>query len=118
MPQPSEHSTPGTQLKVNADIKKDMAAEISAVIDENKNDTMDFISSWDLQERFSHILEAGRANLLDGFAISRRFSTEYINGSLRLFPMHWNMDIGLERYRATVSDHLPFVANFRLDDLD
>jgi len=79
------------------------------------DDLMDFVSSWDLQERFSHILEAGRANLLDGFAISRTFSTEYIRGSLQLFPMHWSMDIGRERFRETVSDHLPFVASFRID---
>ena len=75
---------------------------------------MDFLSSWDLQERFSHILQAGRANLLDGFAISRRYSTEYIRGSLRLFPMHWTLDMGRERFRSDVSDHLPFVADFRI----
>jgi len=79
------------------------------------DDLMDFLSSWDLQARFSHILEAGRANLLDGFAISRTYSTEYIRGSLRLFPMHWAMDIGRERYRTSVSDHLPFVATFRIN---
>lgn len=79
------------------------------------DDLMNFISSWDLQSRFSHILEAGRANLLDGFAISRTYSTEYIRGSLRLFPMHWSMDMGRERFRETVSDHLPFVASFRID---
>ena len=78
-------------------------------------DLMDFLSSWDLQDRYSHILEAGRANLLDGFAISRTYSTEYIRGSLRLFPMHWAMDIGQERFKDTVSDHLPFVASFRID---
>jgi endonuclease/exonuclease/phosphatase family metal-dependent hydrolase len=78
------------------------------------DDVMDFVSSWDLQERFSHILEKGRANLLDGFAISRRFSTRYIRGSLRLFPMHWTMNLGREAYRTQVSDHLPFVASFRL----
>ena len=79
------------------------------------DDVMDFLSSWDLQERFSHILDKGRANLLDGFAITRTYHTEYIRGSLRLFPMHWTMDIGRERYRDTVSDHLPFVATFRID---
>ncbi|MCP4679275.1 MAG: GMP synthase [Deltaproteobacteria bacterium] len=79
------------------------------------DDLIDFLSSWDLQGRFSHILPAGRANLLDGFAIQRSFSTEYIRGSLRLFPMHWSMDIGRERFRETVSDHLPFVASFRID---
>ncbi len=79
------------------------------------HDVMDFVSCWDLQDRFSHILEKGRANLLDGFAISRTYSKEYIRGSLRLFPMHWTMDMGRERYREEVSDHLPFVASFRID---
>ena len=78
-------------------------------------DLMDFLSSWDLQDRFSHILEAGRANLLDGFAISRNRNKEYIRGSLRLFPMHWTMDMGRARFRDLVSDHLPFVASFRID---
>jgi endonuclease/exonuclease/phosphatase family metal-dependent hydrolase len=77
-------------------------------------DRMDFISSWDLQDRFSHILEKGRANLLDGFAITRTFTTEYVRGSLRVFPLHWALDIGLEEFRATVSDHLPFVTSFRI----
>ena len=76
------------------------------------DDVMDFVSSWDLQERFSHILPSGRENLLDGFAISRRFSTEYIKGSLRLFPMHWHMEMGQAKFREQVSDHLPFVASF------
>lgn len=79
------------------------------------DDLMDFLSSWDLQERYSHILEAGRANLLDGFAISRTFSTEYIGGSLRVFPMHWAMKMSREKFRKRVSDHLPFVASFRID---
>ncbi len=79
------------------------------------DDMMDFLSSWDLQDRFSHILEKGRANLLDGFAIQRTYAKEYIRGSLRLFPMHWCMNIGRERFKDTVSDHLPFVASFRID---
>lgn len=79
------------------------------------DDLMNFVSSWDLQDRYSHILEAGRANLPDGFAISRTFSTEYIRGSLRVFPMHWAMNMGREKFRKEVSDHLPFVANFRID---
>ncbi|MEM6483472.1 MAG: GMP synthase [Pseudomonadota bacterium] len=79
------------------------------------DDEMDFLSSWDLQDRFSHILPAGRANLLDGFAITRTFATEYIRGTLRLFPMHWTMDMGRSKFRTAVSDHLPFVASFRID---
>lgn len=78
------------------------------------DDLMDFISCWDLQDRFSHILGRGRANLLDGFAISRTYATEYVRGSLRLFPMHWTMNLGREAYRDTVSDHLPFVASFKI----
>jgi len=79
------------------------------------NDQLDFLSSWDLQERFSHILPAGRANLLDGFAITRTRTTEYIRGSLRVFPLHWAMGIGQARFRDRVSDHLPFVAQFKID---
>ena len=78
------------------------------------DDLMDFVSCWDLQDRFSHILEKGRANLLDGFAVSRTFSTDYVRGSLRLFPMHWTMGIGREAFKKQVSDHLPFVASFRI----
>ena len=79
------------------------------------DDEMNFLSSWDLQARYSHILPKGRANLLDGFAITRTFSGEYIRGSLQLFPMHWTMDMGREKFRSEVSDHLPFVASFRID---
>jgi len=77
------------------------------------DDIMDFVSSWDLQERFSHILKSGKENLLDGFAVSRKRSKEYIRGSLRLFPMHWAMDIGQAKFREDVSDHLPFCAQFQ-----
>jgi hypothetical protein len=76
------------------------------------DDLMDFVSCWDLQDRFSHILDKGRANLLDGFAVSRTYSTRYVRGSLHLFPMHWTLDRGREWYRDNVSDHLPFIASF------
>lgn len=79
------------------------------------DDIMNFVSSWDLQDRYSHILPKGRANLLDGFAISRTYSTEYVRGSLQLFPMHWAMNKGRDSFRTDVSDHLPFVASFRID---
>lgn len=78
------------------------------------DDMMDFASCWDLQDRFSHILEKGRANLLDGFAVSRTYSTDYVRGSLRLFPMHWTMNMGREAFKDEVSDHLLFVASFRI----
>ncbi len=78
------------------------------------DDLMDFVSCWDLQDRYSHILEKGRANLLDGFAVSRTYATDYVRGSLRLFPMHWTMNLGREEFKKQVSDHLPFVASFRI----
>ena len=78
------------------------------------DDIMDFVSCWDLQDRYSHILKKGRANLLDGFAVSRTYATDYVRGSLRLFPMHWTMNLGREAYKKEVSDHLPFVASFKI----
>ncbi|MBF9042281.1 GMP synthase [Rhodobacterales bacterium HKCCE4037] len=78
------------------------------------DDEMNFVSSWDLQDRWSHILESGRANLLDGFAVSGPPSARYVQGSLRLFPMHWAMKMGRSKFRAEVSDHLPFTASFRV----
>lgn len=77
------------------------------------DDIMDFVSNWDLQDRYSHILKSGRENLLDGFAVSKKRSKEYIRGSLRLFPMHWAMDMGQAKFREKVSDHLPFCAQFQ-----
>lgn len=109
--------TPGTKRRavfLMGDFNMIPGQDVSNFHHLGGDDVMDFVSSWDLQDRFSHILEKGRANLLDGFAVSRKFSTDYIKGSLRLFPMHWTMDMGREAFRKEVSDHLPFVANFRL----
>ncbi len=114
-----------TDLQTRAGYRRDMLAlmgdfnmipgqDVSNFFHLGGDDVMDFVSCWDLQDRFSHILGKGRANLLDGFAVSRRFSTDYVRGSLRLFPMHWTLDMGRERFRAEVSDHLPFVASFKL----
>jgi hypothetical protein len=52
---------------------------------------------------------------VEGLAISQTYSTEYIRGSLRIFPMHWCMNIGRERFRRDVSDHLPLAATLRID---
>ncbi|MFK7763236.1 MAG: GMP synthase [Roseobacter sp.] len=109
--------TPGTKRRavfLMGDFNMIPGQDVSNFHHLGGDDVMDFVSSWDLQDRFSHILEKGRANLLDGFAVSRKFSTDYIKGSLRLFPMHWTMDMGREAFRKDVSDHLPFVASFKL----
>lgn len=109
--------TPGTKRRavfLMGDFNMIPGQDVSNFHHLGGDDVMDFVSSWDLQDRFSHILEKGRANLLDGFAVSRKYSTDYIKGSLRLFPMHWTMDMGREAFRKQVSDHLPFVASFKL----
>lgn len=109
--------TPGTKRRavfLMGDFNMIPGQDVSNFHHLGGDDVMDFVSSWDLQDRFSHILEKGRANLLDGFAVSRKYSTDYIKGSLRLFPMHWTMDMGREAFRKEVSDHLPFVASFKL----
>ena len=76
---------------------------------------MDFVSCWDLQDRYSQYSRPGARKIFwDGFAVSRTYSTDYVRGSLRLFPMHWTMNLGREAFKDEVSDHLPFVASFRI----
>lgn len=111
------HATPGYKqhaVLLMGDFNMIPGQDVSNFFHLGGDDVMDFVSCWDLQERFSHILESGRENLLDGFAVSRRFSNRYINGTLRLFPMDWTMHMGRTKFREQVSDHLPFVASFRL----
>lgn len=111
------HQTPGYKqhaILLMGDFNMIPGQDVSNFHHLGGDDVMDFVSCWDLQDRYSHILESGRANLLDGFAVSRNFSTRYVTGSLRLFPMHWTLKMGREKFRAQVSDHLPFVASFRL----
>lgn len=111
------HNTPGYKqhmIALMGDFNMIPGQDVSNFHHLGGDDVMDFASCWDLQDRYSHILESGRANLLDGFAVSRRFSTRYITGSLRLFPMHWTLKMGRDKFREQVSDHLPFVASFRL----
>lgn len=88
--------------------------DVSNFFNLGADDVMDFVSSWDLQERFTHILKSGRENLLDGFAVSKNRSNEYIRGSLKVFQMHWAMNMGQEKFREKVSDHLPFCAQFQM----
>ncbi|MCU0828272.1 MAG: GMP synthase [Tabrizicola sp.] len=111
------HSTPGYKqhaILLMGDFNMIPGQDVSNFHHLGGADLMDFVSCWDLQERFSHILESGRENLLDGFAVSRRYSDNYVRGTLRLFPMDWTLDMGRARFRSQVSDHLPFVASFRL----
>ena len=117
-----------TALQIQTGYRRDMIAltgdfnlipgqDVSRFFNLGGDDMMDFVSCWNLQDRFSHILKKGRANLLDGFAVSRQFSTDYVRGSLRLFPMHWTLDMGREKFREKLSDHSPFVASFKFFQL-
>jgi endonuclease/exonuclease/phosphatase family metal-dependent hydrolase len=76
-------------------------------------EVMNFLSSLDLREDFSCIMDSGRVVLLDGFALLRTMGGNYIRESLHVVQLHRIMDVGLERFRQKVSDHLPFIASFR-----
>jgi len=69
--------------------------------------------------------EGADGNLLDGFAISRGFTREFIPNTLQIidfdnaiFANRRNRELDCEEYRERLSDHLPIVARFRtnLDD--
>ena len=52
-------------------------------------------------------------NLLDGYAISRTFTREYVGASTRLLSF---ADLGTDcdTFVDTISDHLPVVSTFRI----
>jgi endonuclease/exonuclease/phosphatase family metal-dependent hydrolase len=81
-------------------------------------DFLQFISSDDLAGQFSHITSSGPGNLLDGYGISRSHTAEYIPGTLRIFPMHQAVGMGLLDFRAQLADHLPLLATFRITEDD
>lgn len=87
----------------------------------NANEFLRFVSS-SLSGR-SHIgtclnASAFKGNLLDGFSISRKQTREW-TGYIRiqqlqaLLPNMW-----CDKYKSTVSDHLPLVARFRVSSPD
>jgi len=79
----------------------------------NPDSYLYFVSSEDLVGQGTHIGSDGHmGNLLDGFAISSEHTDEYIDGSLRIFPLHRAFRTSLADYREFVSDHLPLVARF------
>ncbi len=82
----------------------------------NPGNFLNFIS--DSLTGFSHIGSHGPGNLLDGYAISREHTSEYITGSLQIIDMHQILGLSLTDYRNTVSDHLPLDAVFRISEDD
>jgi endonuclease/exonuclease/phosphatase family metal-dependent hydrolase len=79
-----------------------------------------FVSSEALSARASHISACSpfRGNLLDGFAISRTHTQEFVTGSLRLLRFadfkSTCSKFADPRASTYVSDHLPVVATFRV----
>lgn len=74
-----------------------------------------FVSSDFLAGKASHIDGCSplRGNLLDGFAISRTFTTEFIAGSTRLISFS-KLGTTCAAFKQNVSDHLPLVSEFRI----
>jgi endonuclease/exonuclease/phosphatase family metal-dependent hydrolase len=70
--------------------------------------------SLELTDAFSHIASDGPGRLLDGCSVASVHTREYVDGSLRVVPLHRSLGLALLDYRATVSDHLPLVADFRI----
>lgn len=95
-----------------------------------QNELLRYVSSESLAGQVSHIGSCpngqARGNLLDGFAISGRFTREYIPNSLRIIPFtDTSIFTGANgaaftcaNYRGLVSDHFPLVAKFRADTDD
>lgn len=78
---------------------------------------------------FSHINDCGdgdmaEGNLLDGFAISRQFTTEYVANSIRVIPFDnamFSIDNETQncfQYTDNFSDHLPLTAKFKTNNDD
>lgn len=87
----------------------------------NPSQFLRFVSSEDLDGQFSHLSSGSGCddgNLLDGFAVSRVHTTEYIEGSLRIYPVHRAVGMSLCDFRSVVSDHLPLIARFRVSTDD
>lgn len=87
----------------------------------NPDEFLQFVSSEDLAGQGSHLSNGGNpGNLLDGYAISYDYTNEYIDGSLRIFPLFKALRLTAAEYVSRVSDHLPLVARFDIvvDDDD
>lgn len=67
----------------------------------------------------THIARGRVRNMLDGFAISRNFTTEYVAGSFDRIDLHTLMNKSLSSFVASdVADHLPIRAEFTISGPD
>lgn len=90
--------------------------------DSGANEFLRYISTEALAGQVSHIsgCQNGRAkgNLLDGFAISKKFTKEYIEASLIIIKPNdaiftTGAPLTCSKYKTSFSDHLPLFARFR-----
>jgi len=79
----------------------------------NPDKYLNFVSD-KLAGQNSHIKSSGGGSLLDGYAISKDHTGEYIAESIRIIPMHAILNKSLSEYIEEVSDHLPLEAMFRI----
>lgn len=85
----------------------------------NPADDLRFISSEIKEPDFTHIGSSGDpGNFLDGFAITREHTGEYIETSAQVLQLHKTLGMKLSSYRTNVTDHLPLVARFRVNKDD
>lgn len=88
------------------------------------NEFLRYISTEALTGRVSHISKCengqARGNLLDGFAITRGHTAEYVSNSLRLLNFNNSVfgSVTCSQYLSGISDHLLLVAKFRTNDDD
>jgi hypothetical protein len=92
------------------------------------NEFLRFISTESLSGQTSHISNCSPfgGNLLDGFAISKTFTQEFIGNTLKIIPFTdtniFSSETGTAfnctTYKGFISDHLPLIARFRANDPD
>ncbi len=82
----------------------------------NPSNFIRFVSSEDLAGQVTHISDpaTGSGNLLDGYAISRDHTHEYIEGTLTIVPLPRILGINVTEYNSNYSDHFPLAARFRI----
>jgi len=84
----------------------------------NPTNYLNFVSD-SLKGQFTHISPSGKkGRLLDGYAISKDYTNEYVIGSIRIIPLHKILGLSLLNFRRNISDHLPVDAIFRITDDD
>lgn len=85
----------------------------------NPDGYLTFPTSSELQARdgygkvFSHISGGGSpGNLLDGMAIAKDHTTEYVSDSVEVVPVEFSFGGNLGRFKRSYTDHLPVLGTF------